>query len=75
MAFVVTRTLISPPIMGWFLYTLWFRSPGIPGAWSAFMGALVTLGMAGSQVWSYKLVRGWAKARRKAQHAATRKTE
>ena len=63
-SFVVVRSLISPVLIGWFLYVLWFRSVGIPTGWRVVMGICVALGLAGSQIWSYKLIRGWRKRTR-----------
>lgn len=62
-SFVLVRSVISPVLIGWFLYVLGVQSPGIPGPWRAGMVASVALGLAGSQVWSYKLIMGWRKRR------------
>lgn len=40
----------------WFLYTLARRSPGIPLAWRAPMWSCVAIGVAGSQLFTAKLV-------------------
>ena len=64
-SFILVRSIISPVLIGWFLHTLYFSSPRIPAPWRAFMCGLVTAGMAGSQVWSYKLFIGYRKERSK----------
>ena len=66
-SFVLVRSIISPVLIGWFLYTLWFQSPRIPAPWRIFMGILVAIGLAGSQLWSYKLIAGFRKVRRAAK--------
>ena len=55
-AFVVTRTLLGVPMVGWFLYTLIARSPGIPLGWRVPMAACVSTGILGSQLWTAKLL-------------------
>ncbi|OPL10227.1 MAG: hypothetical protein AVO34_11640 [Firmicutes bacterium ML8_F2] len=62
-SFVLVRSVISPVLIGFFLKKLLFESPAIPAPYSVFMAFLVTCGMMGSQVWSYKLVKGYRKAR------------
>jgi hypothetical protein len=69
-AVVFTRSLAAPPLVAWFLLVLLFRSPGIPLPWAALMGSLVTVGMLGSQLWSYKLLRGYRRMARGREHAA-----
>jgi hypothetical protein len=71
-AFVMTRCIIAPPVMAWFVYAMFFTSPGIPRPWAVFMGTAVSIGMAGSQIWAWKLVKGWRKMRR--QRRASRKS-
>lgn len=72
-AFVLVRSVISPIVIGWFLHALCFKSAGIPFAWRVFMGILVVAGMAGSQLWSFKLIRGFLKARRRDAQAGKKK--
>lgn len=63
--FVGVRSVIAPPIVSWFVYTLWFRSTLIPFWWRVTMGSCVSLGMVASQLWSFKLLRGYSKQRRR----------
>ena len=65
--FVIVRSIISPVLITFFLKKLLFESDGIPVLYRVFMASLVTLGMIGSQVWSYKLIKGFRKARAKAK--------
>lgn len=75
-AFIGVRSIIAPPIVAWFVYKLWFSSTLLPAAWRAAMGSCIVLGMTASQLWSYKLLRGWSKQhRRGAQLAAEQKRE
>ena len=37
------------------------------------MGSCVSLGMVASQLWSYKLLRGWVKQRRRGRQAVAAK--
>lgn len=67
-SFVLVRSVISPVLIGYFLKNLLFESPAIPAPYRVFMASLVTCGMVGSQVWSYKLVKGYRKARAGAGH-------
>jgi len=53
-AFVGVRSVIAPPIVAWFVYSLWFRSTLIPTTWRVVMGSCVSLGMVASQVGSAK---------------------
>lgn len=64
-AFVTTRSIVAPPLVAWFLFTIWFASPTLPPAYSSVLGSCVFIGMVGSQLWSYKLLRGWLRAQRK----------
>ncbi len=66
-SFVLVRSIISPVLIGYFLKSLVFESPAIPAVYRYFMASLVTLGMIGSQIWSYKLVKGFRKARARAR--------
>lgn len=74
-SFVLVRSIISPVLIGWFLYALWFQSPGIPTPWRIFMGSLVAAGLAGSQLWSYKLIAGFRKVRAARKAAKEAKKE
>ncbi|KAL4439711.1 hypothetical protein ABPG75_002712 [Micractinium tetrahymenae] len=74
-AFVGVRSVIAPPIVAWFVYTLWFRSTLIPFGWRATMGSCVTLGMIASQLWSFKLLRGYSKQHRRGQQLAGAKKQ
>ncbi|KAL4450547.1 hypothetical protein ABPG77_000903 [Micractinium sp. CCAP 211/92] len=71
--FVGVRSVIAPPIISWFIYTLWFRSTLIPFGWRVAMGSCVSLGMVASQLWSFKLLRGYFKRRRQAAQLAAAK--
>jgi hypothetical protein len=62
-SFVLVRSVISPVLIGLFLKKLIFESPAIPAPYNVFMASLVTCGMVGSQIWSYKLFKGYMKAR------------
>lgn len=64
-AFILVRSLVSPIIIGWYLRKLLFESAAIPFYWRIFMGSLVLAGLAGSQLWSYKLLRGFMKSWRR----------
>lgn len=66
---MINRSVLCPPLVAWFLWALWFRSPGLPPLWSGLMGCLVAIGMVGSQLWSYKLLRGFMAAQRKRRQA------
>ncbi|PSC68818.1 Carbonic anhydrase 2 [Micractinium conductrix] len=74
-AFVGVRSVIAPPVVGWFVYTLWFRSTLIPTAWRVTMGTCVSLGMVASQLWSFKLLRGYTKQHRRVQQLADAKKQ
>lgn len=63
-AFVLCRTVLGVPVMAWFVVRMLTASPGIPGPWAAFMAFAVFFGMIGSQIWSFKLIRGWKKMMR-----------
>lgn len=60
-AFLLCRSVIGPPIMSWFVYHMLVNSSHIPRIWSIFMSLTVTIGMIGSQIWAFKLFRGWRK--------------
>ncbi|KAL4853196.1 TLC domain-containing protein [Chlorella vulgaris] len=64
-AFVGVRSIISPPVVAWFVFTVWFRAKLIPTPWRIVMGSCVALGMVASQIWSYRLLRGYLKRRRR----------
>lgn len=49
-SYIFVRSILAPPLVGWFVYTLWFRTPGIPPLWRIPMGACVALGILASQV-------------------------
>ncbi|EFN50486.1 hypothetical protein CHLNCDRAFT_141737 [Chlorella variabilis] len=61
---------MAPPVVAWFVFTLWFRSSLIPGPWRFVMGSCVLLGMVVSQIWSHRLQRSYAKRRRHASRLA-----
>ncbi|GAB4813907.1 hypothetical protein N2152v2_000953 [Parachlorella kessleri] len=65
--YILVRSIVAPPLVVWFVYSLWFRASAIPLAWRAPMGACVTLGIVGSQVWTAKLVKGFMRQRKKAK--------
>ena len=75
MVYILVRSVVGPPMVLYFTYCLWFRSPGLPLAWRAPLGACVTLGICGSQVWTVLLVRGMLRQRRKARLALLSKLE
>lgn len=61
-SFVAVRSVISVPLILFFLYKLYFDTAGIALVpWKLIMGSTVILGMIGSQIWSYKLVKGYKK--------------
>lgn len=64
-SFVLVRSVISVPLIYWYMKQMLVDSHAIPFPWRLFMVSLVGLGMAGSQIWSYKLVRGCLRSRRK----------
>lgn len=65
--YILVRSILAPPMVAWFVYSIWFRCTAIPLAWRVPMGSCVALGIVGSQVWTMKLVRGFVRQRRKAQ--------
>ncbi|EFN54468.1 hypothetical protein CHLNCDRAFT_58129 [Chlorella variabilis] len=69
-AFISVRSVMAPPVVAWFVFTLWFRSSLIPGPWRFVMGSCVLLGMVVSQIWSHRLQRSYAKRRRHASRLA-----
>ena len=69
--FLLVRSIVGPPIMAWFVRQMWFRSPGLPPAASAALGGMVAFGTAGSQLWAYRLWRGYRKSRRVAKGKKT----
>jgi hypothetical protein len=62
-SFILVRTFISIPLVAWYSKRLLFDSPAIPLAYRMGMQALVTAGLGGSQVWSWRLYRGWVRSR------------
>lgn len=68
-AFLLVRSVIAPPLVAWFVWTLWFRATLIPLSYRVPMGLCVSLGILGSQAWSFKLVQGILHKRRKAKEA------
>jgi hypothetical protein len=48
--YILVRSVLAPPLVAWFVYSLWFQASAIPLAWRAPMGACVTVGILGSQV-------------------------
>nr|AXF42660.1 carbonic anhydrase CAH1630 [Chlorella sp. ArM0029B] len=74
-AFIGVRSIIAPPIVAWFVYTLWFRSTLIPTPWRIIMGTCVSLGMMASQLWSYKLLRGYSRQHRRGRQLQGMKKE
>ncbi len=64
-SFILVRTVISIPLVVWYSTRLVWYSPAIPAAYRAGMLALVAAGLGGSQIWSYRLYRGWQRARAK----------
>jgi hypothetical protein len=68
-SFVLVRSIISPVLIGFFLKKLLFESPAIPQAYRVFLASLVGLGMIGSQLWAYKLVKGYKKAKADARRS------
>lgn len=74
-AFVGVRSVIAPPIIAWFVYSMWFRSTLISLGWRIVMGSCVTLGMLASQLWSFKLLRGYSKQQRRARQLAAAQKE
>ncbi len=67
LSFILVRTVISIPLVAWYSKRLMFDSPAIPPAYRVGMLALVTAGLAGSQIWSWRLYRGWVRLRTKAR--------
>lgn len=65
MSFVFIRSILSPPLVLWFGWKLIFHSPAIPVLWRMFMISLVFLGLAGSQIWSYKIIKGWQRRKKR----------
>lgn len=49
-AFIGMRSVVAPPLVSYFLYSLLFRAQLIPFAWRMPMAASVSLGMVASQV-------------------------
>lgn len=64
-SFIFVRTFVCVPLVGWYAHRLLSDSHAIPMAVRVGMLALVVAGMAGSQVWSWKLYKGWLRARKK----------
>ncbi len=66
--------MLFPPAVAYFVYRLVAASPGIPPVWSYALALQVTLGMVGSQLWSYKLIVGARKhkAKRRASREAAK---
>jgi hypothetical protein len=61
-SFVAIRSFISIPLVFWYSYEMLWQSHAIPFPARLFLVSLVALGMIGSQVWTYKLIRGFFKS-------------
>lgn len=67
LSFILVRSVISLPLVFWFVNQLLWESHAIPILYRFGMIALVTMGLLGSQIWSYKLFQGYRKQRGKAK--------
>jgi hypothetical protein len=63
-SFILVRTFVSVPLVTWYARRLLLDSHAIPLTYRLGMLTLVVLGLAGSQVWSWKLYAGWRRKRR-----------
>ena len=63
-SFIFVRTFVSVPLVAWYAHKLLVDSPAIPLIYRVGMLALVIAGLAGSQVWSWRLWAGWRRSRR-----------
>lgn len=64
--FVLVRTCMGPPIIGWLAKRLFMKATTVPMGLRYFWAVSGILGVSGSQLWTYKLVRGFFKQRRAA---------
>jgi hypothetical protein len=67
-AFVIVRTLIGPPAITWLARRL-VLTDRLPFALRSYWAACAVLGVTGSQLWTYRLVRGLRKHMRATQVA------
>ena len=61
-SFIFVRTFVSVPLVSWYAHRLLVDSHAIPLAYRLGMLALVVAGLAGSQLWSWRLYKGWLRA-------------
>lgn len=64
--FVLVRTCMGPPIIGWLAMRLISQAPKVPLGLRYFWAVSGVLGVSGSQLWTYRLLRGFMKQRRAA---------
>lgn len=57
LSFVLVRTVLGIPFCLAFVFGLLFRSPAVPLGWRLVQAGCVSLGLAGSQAWTAKLLR------------------
>jgi hypothetical protein len=62
-SFIVVRSFVSIPLVAWYSRRLLLDSHAIPLSYRLGMMSLVLAGLAGSQVWSWKLYLGWRRKR------------
>lgn len=63
--YILVRSIIAPPLVGWFCYSFWTRALRVPLAWRVPMGGVVAIGIVASQAWTVLLIKGFRSQKRK----------